>query len=74
MRELYRVLSLSGTLAFSELLTDPDYSLAQTLVHKAGKVNFQLKKKLGKFVSYTLVFEKPSNVAEIDKNWIVSKK
>jgi ubiquinone/menaquinone biosynthesis C-methylase UbiE len=58
MREFYRVLTPSGTLAFSELLTDPDYPLAQTLVRLAGKVNFRLKKKLGNFFSYTLVFEK----------------
>lgn len=32
MRKFYRVFSASGTLAFSELLTDPDYPLAKTLV------------------------------------------
>jgi ubiquinone/menaquinone biosynthesis C-methylase UbiE len=58
MREFNRVLSPSGTLAFSELLTDPDYPLAQTLVRQAGKANFRLKKKLGNFFSYTLIFEK----------------
>ena len=58
MREFYRVLSPSGTLAFSELLTDPDYPLAQTLVRGTGKANFRLKKKLGNFFSYTLIFEK----------------
>lgn len=63
MREFYRVLSPSGSLAFSELLTDPDYPLAQTLVRKAGKAKFRLKKKLGNFFSYTLVFEKQQNVA-----------
>jgi ubiquinone/menaquinone biosynthesis C-methylase UbiE len=58
MREFYRVLSPSGTLAFSELLTDPDYPLAQTLVRQASQVNFRLKKKLGNFFAYTLIFEK----------------
>ena len=58
MREFNRVLSPSGTLAFSELLTDPDYPLAQTLIRGAGKANFRLKKKLGNFFSYTLIFEK----------------
>lgn len=58
MREFYRVLSPSGILAFSELLTDPDYPLAQTLIRKAGTANFRLKKKLGNFFSYTLIFEK----------------
>jgi ubiquinone/menaquinone biosynthesis C-methylase UbiE len=63
MREFYRVLSPSGTLAFSEFLIDPDYPLVQTLVLKAGRAKFRLKKKLGSFISYTLVFEKQSNTA-----------
>ena len=63
MREFHRLLSPSGTLAFSELLTDPDYPLAQTLVRKASQANFRLKKKLGNFFSYTLIFEKQSNAA-----------
>jgi ubiquinone/menaquinone biosynthesis C-methylase UbiE len=58
MHEFYRVLSPSGTLAFSEMLTDPDYPLARTLVRWAAKANFKLKRKLGNFFSYTLVFEK----------------
>lgn len=59
LQEFYRVLSPSGTLACSELFTDPDYPLAQTLIRMASKANFQLHKKLGNFFSYTLVFEKP---------------
>ena len=58
MQEFYRLLSPSGTLAFSELFTDPDYPLAQTLIRLANQANFRLKKKLGNFFSYTLVFEK----------------
>jgi ubiquinone/menaquinone biosynthesis C-methylase UbiE len=58
LQEFYRVLSPSGTLAFSELFTDPDYPLAQTLIRMASKANFRLQKKLGNFFSYTLVFEK----------------
>ena len=58
MREFHRVLSPSGTLAFSEFLTDPDYPLAQNLIRKANRANFQLKKRLGNFCAYTLVFEK----------------
>lgn len=52
------MLKPSGRLAFSELLTDPDYPLARTLIRKAGKVKFRLKKRAGNFFSYTLVFEK----------------
>jgi ubiquinone/menaquinone biosynthesis C-methylase UbiE len=58
LQEFYRVLSPSGTLAFSELFTDPDYPLAQTLIRMGSKANFRLQKKSGNFFSYTLLFEK----------------
>ena len=61
LREFYRVLKPSGMLAFSELLTDPDYPLARTLIRKASGEKFRLKKSTGNFFSYTLVFEKPEN-------------
>ena len=58
MREFYRVLKLGGTLAFSELLLDPDYPLARTLIRKASAAGFRLREKLGNFFYYTLVFER----------------
>ena len=58
MNEFYRVLTPKGRLVFSELLFDPDYPLAQTLIRKANSVNFRLKRKMGNFFSYTLIFEK----------------
>lgn len=58
MREFYRVLKPGGTLAFSELIFDPDYPLASTLVRMAGDAGFRLKKKVGNFFAYTVVFEK----------------
>jgi ubiquinone/menaquinone biosynthesis C-methylase UbiE len=58
MREFYRVLKPSGTLAFSELLPDPDYPLVKSLVRMAAQANFRLKRKLGNFFAYTLLFEK----------------
>jgi len=57
-KEFYRILSPAGLLAFSEMLTDPDYPLAQTLVRMADRANFKLKKKIGNFFAYTLIFEK----------------
>ena len=57
MKEFYRVLTPTGRLVFSELLFDPDYPLAQTLIRKANSVNFRLKRKIGNFFSYTLIFE-----------------
>jgi len=62
MREFYRVLSPFGTLAFSELLLDPDYPLARTLIRQANKAGFRLRRKLGNFLAYTLVFEKLKNI------------
>lgn len=56
--EFYRVLKAAGTLAFSELLTDPDYPLARTVIQKARAARFRLKNRLGNFFAYTLVFEK----------------
>lgn len=58
MREFYRVLRPSGTLAFSELLNDPDYPLAGTLIRKASSAAFRLKEKVGNFFYYTLILEK----------------
>jgi len=58
LHEFYRVLKPSGSLAFSELFSDPDYPLAKTLIRKANKANFQLKSRAGNFFSYTLVFNK----------------
>jgi len=58
MRELYRVLAPSGTLAFSELLLDPDYPLPRTLVNLAQAAGFRLKQKSGNILAYTVVFEK----------------
>jgi ubiquinone/menaquinone biosynthesis C-methylase UbiE len=58
MREFYRVLSPSATLAFSEFLWDPDYPRAGTLIRKAASTGFRLKKKVGNVFYYTLIFEK----------------
>ena len=61
MREFYRVLSPTGTLAFSELLMDPDYPLAGTLIRMANAAGFWLREKLGNFLYYTLIFEKDAS-------------
>jgi ubiquinone/menaquinone biosynthesis C-methylase UbiE len=58
MQEFYRVLSPSGTLVFSEILVDPDYPLAGTLIRMVAAAGFQLKAKIGTFFYYTLIFEK----------------
>jgi ubiquinone/menaquinone biosynthesis C-methylase UbiE len=58
MREFHRVLSPSGALAFSELLWDPDYPHAGTLIRMATSAGFRLKEKVGNVFYYTLIFEK----------------
>jgi len=58
MREFHRVLSPSGILVFSELFVDPDYPLVSTLIGKASAAGFQLSKKIGNFLFYTLIFKK----------------
>lgn len=58
VREIHRVLKPGGTLALSELLMDPDYSPAGTLVRLALPEGFRLKEWLGNPFYYTLIFEK----------------
>lgn len=58
MREIHRVLTLEGTLAFSEFFPDPDYPLASTLIREAMAAGFRLRAWHGNFFAYTLVFEK----------------
>jgi ubiquinone/menaquinone biosynthesis C-methylase UbiE len=60
MKELYRVLKPSGSLAFGELLMDPDYPRARTLVRWAASAGFRLREKVGNVFYYTLVLEKGS--------------
>ncbi len=57
MREFRRVLAPGGTLVFSELLFDPDYPRSRTLIRKAETAGFRLRKKIGSFFYYTLIFE-----------------
>jgi len=58
LAEFHRVLKTSGTLVFSELFLDPDYPRAVTLTRKVQVAGFQLKKRIGNFFYYTLIFEK----------------
>lgn len=58
LKEFHRVLKPDGLLVFSELLFDPDYALATTLINNVKKARFKLKEKLGNFFYYTLKFIK----------------
>lgn len=61
MEEFYRVLKPAGSLAFSELLFDPDYPLPRTLVRIATQTGFVEECKGGNLLSYTLVLRKPED-------------
>jgi len=58
LAELGRVLKPDGSLVFSEVLLDPDYPLAKNLTQKVEQAGFHLKKKIGHFFYYTLIFTK----------------
>jgi len=58
LREFRRVLAPDGTLAFSELLPDPDYPRPSTLIRRAAAAGFRLQSRVGSLLFYTLVFEK----------------
>lgn len=58
LAEFHRVLRPGGTLAFSEVLLDPDYVRAATLMRRAAAAGFRLRERVGGFFAYTLVFEK----------------
>ena len=56
--ELRRVLAAEGTLAFSELIADPEYPFARRLIYQTEAAGFSLVRKTGSFVFYTLLFQK----------------
>jgi len=58
LKEFHRVLKPDGVLVFSELIMDPDYPFAKTLIRRAQNANFKLSEKLGNFFYYTLKFKK----------------
>lgn len=57
LSEFKRVLKPNGTLVFSELFMDPDYSLAKTLIRLGENSGFKLHKRIGNFFYYTLIFK-----------------
>jgi ubiquinone/menaquinone biosynthesis C-methylase UbiE len=58
LKEFHRVLKNDGLLVFSELLMDPDYPTAKSLIKKAQSNGFKLNEKIGNMFYYTLKFNK----------------
>ena len=69
-KEFYRVLKNDGLLVFSELLMDPDYPTAKSLIKKAHSNGFKVNEKIGNIFYYTLKFNKvlhcPINGSKIE--------
>jgi SAM-dependent methyltransferase len=62
MAELYRVLAPGGTLAFSELLFDPDCPRKRTVRSMAEDAGFLFVLDQGNLINYTLLFSKPAEL------------
>lgn len=60
LSEIHRTLADGGTLAITEGLIDPDYSLESTVTRLAESLGFRLKQRYGNIWFYTAVFEKVS--------------
>lgn len=58
MTEFWRVLKPGGTLAFSELLVDPDYTPYGTLARMTREAGFTGQRQVGNPLLYTLLAEK----------------
>ena len=58
LKEFHRVLKDDGLLVFSELLMDPDYPTAKSLIKKVQSNGFKLNEKIGNIFYYTLKFNK----------------
>ncbi|HZW04123.1 MAG TPA: methyltransferase domain-containing protein [Anaerolineaceae bacterium] len=58
MAEIHRVLAPGGTLAITEGVSDPDYSLASTVIRLGEQLGFRVKQQYGNFFLYTVVLEK----------------
>jgi precorrin-6B methylase 2 len=56
--EAYRALRPGGAMAVTELLVDPDYSLASTVVTYLVLAGFGIERELGGFAGYTVIGRK----------------
>jgi ubiquinone/menaquinone biosynthesis C-methylase UbiE len=58
LMECYRVLKLSGILAISEIMVDPDSKRPSTLRREVEAGGFHFKEKLGNWFVYSMLFGK----------------
>jgi len=58
LEEIYNVLKPGGVLSITEVLPDPDYQSSKTVMHLADKAGFDIAKKYGNIMSFTMIFTK----------------
>jgi precorrin-6B methylase 2 len=61
LAEAYRLLRPGGALAVTELLVDPDYSLASTVVTHLVLAGFGIEREFGSFADYTIIGRKAAS-------------
>lgn len=59
-QEVYQHLRPGGTLAVTELVVDPDYSLASTVVTNLVLAGFAIEDEIGHLGAYTVIARKPA--------------
>ena len=63
LAELRRVLKPGGILSITEEFVDPDYLLASSVIRHVEAVGFELERRFGNFLLYTLNFRRDGGIS-----------